>query len=226
MATNTGILGMTRLAYNLSKHRQLPASLGSIHRRFRTPYLAVVVFSLISVIMLLPGLFSRQHFINLAALYVFAALLVFASAHISILRLRMIHPDKERPFRLLGNIKIHGIRLPVTAVLGLLSTIVIWLIVIITHPYIWWIGVIWLLIGFLVFYVYRKSQHLPLRNTSEKAREKNKLVAVLVYNLHKSIIVNYEWFIRRFSRLATKTGRPGFSCTPHRTMAGAYTRRE
>lgn len=172
MATNTGILGMTRLAYNLSKHRQLPASLGSIHRRFRTPYLAVVVFSLISVIMLLPGLFSRQHFINLAALYVFAALLVFASAHISILRLRMIHPDRERPFRLLGNIKIHGIRLPVTAVLGLLSTIAIWLIVVITHPYIWWIGLTWLLSGFLVYYVYRKSQHLPLRNPSEKETRK------------------------------------------------------
>jgi APA family basic amino acid/polyamine antiporter len=170
MATNTGILGMTRLAYNLSKHRQLPAAMGSIHRRFRTPYLAIIVFSLISVIMLLPGMLSRQYFMNLAALYVFGALLVFASAHISILRLRMIHPDRERPFRLLGNIKIRGIRLPVTAVLGLLSTIIIWLIVVTTHPFIWWIGAVWLIVGFLIYYIYRKSQHLPLRHIPEKQK--------------------------------------------------------
>jgi APA family basic amino acid/polyamine antiporter len=170
MATNTGILGMTRLAYNLSKHRQLPAAMGSIHRRFRTPYLAIIVFSLISVIMLLPGMLSRQYFMNLAALYVFGALLVFASAHISILRLRMIHPDRERPFRLLGNIKIRGIRLPVTAVLGLLSTIIIWLIVVTTHHFIWWIGAVWLIVGFLIYYIYRKSQHLPLRHIPEKQK--------------------------------------------------------
>jgi basic amino acid/polyamine antiporter, APA family len=170
MATNTGILGMTRLAYNLSKHRQLPASMGSIHRKFRTPYLAVVIFGLVSVIMLLPGLLSRQYFMNLAALYVFGALLVFASAHISILRLRMIHPDRERPFRLLGNIKIRGSRLPVTAVLGLLSTIIIWLIVVITHPFIWWVGIVWLLVGFLVYYSYRKSHHLPLWDSSDNLK--------------------------------------------------------
>lgn len=170
MATNTGILGMTRLAYNLSKHRQLPMSMGRIHRRFRTPYLAILVFSLISVIMLLPGLLSRRYFMNLAALYVFGALLVFASAHISIIRLRMIHPDRERPFRLLGNIRIRGSRLPVTAVLGLVSTLVIWLIVMINHPFIWWIGAIWLLVGFLVYYIYRKSQRLPLWHISEKQK--------------------------------------------------------
>ncbi len=170
MATNTGILGMTRLAYNLAKHRQLPAQMGNIHRRFRTPYLAVVIFSLVSVIMLLPGMLSRQYFIYLAALYVFSALLVFASAHISIVRLRMIHPERERPFRLLGNIRVRGNRLPVTAVLGLFSTMIIWLIVVITHPYIWWVGVVWLIIGFLTYYIFRKSQRLPLLGTSEKTK--------------------------------------------------------
>jgi basic amino acid/polyamine antiporter, APA family len=170
MATNTGIVGMTRLSYNLSKRKLLPASLSNIHSRFRTPYLAIMVFGLISVIMLIPAFFSRHYFINMAALYVFGALLVFALAHISILRLRMVYPERERPFRLLGNIRVHGSRLPVTAVLGLFATLVIWLIVVIIQPYSWWVGVVWLLVGFLVYYVYRKSQHLPLWRISEKQK--------------------------------------------------------
>jgi APA family basic amino acid/polyamine antiporter len=167
MATNTGILGISRLSYNLSKHRQLPASMSRIHRRFRTPYLSIVIFSLVSVVILLPGFFSTRLFANLAALYVFGSLLVFAFAHASILRLRMTNPDLPRPFRILGNIKVRGYKLPITTVLGLVSTIGIWLIVIIIQPYSWWIGIAWLITGFLVYYIYRKSKKLPLLHTPD-----------------------------------------------------------
>jgi basic amino acid/polyamine antiporter, APA family len=174
MATNTGILGMSRLSYNMSKRRLLPLSMSRIHFRFRTPYLSIIVFSLVSIVILLPGFFSSRLFVNLAALYVFGSLLVFAFAHASILRLRMTQPNLPRPFRILGNIRIRGYKLPISAILGLISTIVIWLIVIIIQPYSWWIGIAWLVTGFLVYYIFRKSNNLPLLHTpDEKVPDKH-----------------------------------------------------
>jgi basic amino acid/polyamine antiporter, APA family len=162
MATNTGILGIARLAYSLSQKRQLPASLSRVHDRFRTPYRAIALFSVFSILLLVPGVIRGQFFVNLAALYVFGSLLVFASAHASILRLRVTRPDMPRPFKILGSIRVRGLDLPVTAILGLFLTFAIWWIVIIVQPYSWWIGVVWLLAGLGFYYFYRKSKGLPL----------------------------------------------------------------
>jgi APA family basic amino acid/polyamine antiporter len=162
MATNTGILGIARLTYSLSKQRQLPVTLSRIHYRFRTPYLAVILFGIVSVALLIPGFLGGPFFANLAALYVFGSLLVFASAHASILRLRVVRPFLPRPFKLSGNIRVRGYELPVTALLGLLFTSIIWWIVVVTQPYSWWIGVVWLVTGLLIYYSYRKSQGLSL----------------------------------------------------------------
>jgi APA family basic amino acid/polyamine antiporter len=162
MATNTGILAITRLTYNLSTHRQLPSAFSRIHRRFRTPHLAIIVFCLVCMALLIPGFAARGFFADLAALYVFSSLLVFAMAHASILRLRARRPDLPRPFRLSGNLTLGSRQFPIVAVLGLLFTMAIWLIVIIVQPYAWGIGVLWLAIGLLVYYVYRRSHGMSL----------------------------------------------------------------
>ena len=162
MATNTGILGISRLTYNMSRRKQLPATLSRIHNRFRTPYLAIILFSFVSILLLFPGFSNVNLFAELAALYVFGLLLVFASAHASILMLRITKPDMPRPFKVLGNIKLRGYEFPVTALLGLVSTSVIWLVVVIIQPYSWGIGLAWLAAGFVLYYLYRKSQGVPL----------------------------------------------------------------
>ncbi len=162
MATNTGIVGMSRLSYGLAKNRQLPSSLGRIHPRLRTPSLAIGLFSMVSALLLLPGMMGGAFFANLAALYVFGSLLVFASAHAAVLRLRMTSPLMPRPFKILGNIRVGGHEFPITAILGLASTLAIWWIVVVVQPYSWWIGVVWLLVGFAVYYIYRKSNGMSL----------------------------------------------------------------
>jgi APA family basic amino acid/polyamine antiporter len=162
MATNTGILAITRLTYNLSTHRQLPSAFSRVHRRFRTPHLAIVIFCIVCMMLLIPGFASRGYFADLAALYVFCSLPVFAMAHASILRLRAKRPDLSRPFRLSANISIAGRQFPVVAVLGLLFTVTIWLVVIIVQPYAWGVGVFWLAIGLVVYYVYRRSHGMSL----------------------------------------------------------------
>src|SRR4030067_650963 len=61
-ATNAGLLGISRLTYNLSSHNQLPATLSRVHHRFRTPYLAISLFCLFSLLLLIPEFFSTVFF--------------------------------------------------------------------------------------------------------------------------------------------------------------------
>jgi APA family basic amino acid/polyamine antiporter len=170
-ASNAGLLGISRLSFNLSSHHQLPATLSRVHQRFRTPYIAIIIFCGISLLVLAPGFFSTNFFADLGALYVFGSLLCFALAHAAILALRMKKPELERPFKLRWSIRVRGWELPVTALLGLLATSVIWLIVVITQPYSRWVGIIWMLVGLLIYYIYRKKENLPLTRPPRRPGE-------------------------------------------------------
>ncbi len=156
VATNAGLLGISRLTYNLSSHHQLPATLSRVHHRFRTPYIAIILFCLVAILVLTPGFFAPVFFADLGALYVFGSLLCFALAHASILILRIKKPELPRPFKLGWNIRLKGRELPVTAILGLVATSVIWLIVVITQPYSRWVGLAWMAVGLIIYYIYRR----------------------------------------------------------------------
>jgi basic amino acid/polyamine antiporter, APA family len=163
VATNAGLLGISRLSFNLSTHKQFPLALSKIHSTFRTPYLAIIIFSGVAMLLLLPGLSGRASFFtNLGSLYVFGDLLCFALAHFSILALRLKEPDADRPFKLGWNIHIKGRDLPVTAILGLIATLTIFIIVIITQPFGRWAGIIWMGMGLVIFIFFRWKNKLPL----------------------------------------------------------------
>ncbi len=153
-ATNAGLLGISRLTFNLSSHRQLPAIFGRVHHRFRTPYFAIISFCIIAIILLLPGLANPDFFAELGSLYVFGSLLCFALAHAALLSLRVKQPERERPFKLGLNLHVRGRDLPVTAILGLLTTVAIWVVVIVTQPFSRWVGVVWMIIGVLAYLAY------------------------------------------------------------------------
>jgi APA family basic amino acid/polyamine antiporter len=167
-ASNAGLMGISRLSYNLSSHHQLPATLSRIHPRFRTPYIAIILFCFIALLVLAPGFFATNFFTDLGALYVFGSLLCFALAHAAVLSLRIRKPELERPFKLGWNIRVKGRELPVTALLGLIATLGIWLIVIITQPYSRWVGLIWMVIGLIIYTVYRRKARLPLTHAPKR----------------------------------------------------------
>ncbi len=154
-ATNAGLLGISRLAYNLSSHQQLPALFGQVHKRFHTPYFSIAFFCGLSVILLLPGFSNPVFFEQLGALYVFGSLLCFALAHLAIIFLRIRQPRIARPFKIRGNIRIKDRDLPITGILGLLGTFVIWLIVIINQPFSRWAGTGWMLAGLALYLLFR-----------------------------------------------------------------------
>jgi APA family basic amino acid/polyamine antiporter len=172
-ATNAGLLGISRLTFNLSTHGQLPATLGRIHHRFRTPYVAIILFCLVAIFMLSPGFFNPGFFTDLGALYVFGSLLCFALAHASILGLRIKKPELSRPFKLGLNIALKGRELPLTAILGLLATSAIWMVVVATQPFSRWVGIIWMAVGIAVYLSYRRWKNLSLTHLPKQIQERN-----------------------------------------------------
>jgi len=160
-ASNAGLLGISRLTFNLSSHKQLPATFGRVHRVFRTPYVAIILFCGIAVLLLVPGITSPGFFTQLGALYVFGSLLCFALAHAAILSLRIRKPETPRPFKLGLNIKFRGADLPLTAILGLLATTGVWIVVIITEPFSRWAGIGWMAGGLIIYFFYRLWRKHP-----------------------------------------------------------------
>ena len=83
IATNAGLIGVSRLTYSMGQHRQLPEKLRQVHPRYRTPYIAILVFAAIAMITLIPG---QTDF--LATMYSFGAMLSFTIAHVAVIQLR------------------------------------------------------------------------------------------------------------------------------------------
>jgi APA family basic amino acid/polyamine antiporter len=132
-----------------------------VHGKFKTPYIAVIVFSLIAIAILLPGFFAADVFANMGALYAVGSLLAFMFAHASIIGMRLRKPGMERPFKLGGNIRIKGRDIPVTAVIGLLATTSIWIIILITQSYSRWVGLGWMVVGLVIYFFLQRRRRRP-----------------------------------------------------------------
>lgn len=160
IATNAGILGISRLTYSMGQHKQLPPFLGRLSSRFQTPYMAIIFAGVVAAILILPGRIDL-----LADLYSFGAMIGFTSAHLSVIMLRIKEPELRRPFKAPLNFRIRGVELPLTAILGGLATFSVWVIVLVTHELGRYVGIAWLAIGFTIYIIYRRSQNLSLFET-------------------------------------------------------------
>lgn len=160
IATNAGLMGISRLAFSMGSHKLTPSALSRVHHRFKTPYVSIILFSLVSLLILTPGFFAANIFRNMGALYAFGSLLAFMFAHASILSLRVKKPELPRPFKLGWNLRIKGYEMPISTIIGLVATSAIWLIILITQPYSRWVGIVWMAVGLIIYYLYRRKQRL------------------------------------------------------------------
>jgi basic amino acid/polyamine antiporter, APA family len=160
IATNAGLIGVSRLTFSMGHYRQLPERLRQVHPHFRTPYVAIIVFSLVAVITMLPGETEL-----LATLYSFGAMLSFTIAHVSVIKLRQRYPEKEREWKPPGSVRLFGVDLPLTAVFGGLGTFSAWIVVMALNPRTLVIGGIWMLLGITIYLLYRRSQGISPRQT-------------------------------------------------------------
>jgi len=173
IATNAGIMGISRLGFSMGEYQQLPSVFRRIHSRFRTPYISIIVFSAVAVLILIPGLFRSditEIFENMGGLYVFGSLLAFAFAHASVLALRVKKPELTRPFKLPGNIRIKGRELPVTAIIGFVATVAIWLVIIVVQDYSRWVGFGWMAVGLAGYLIFRWRRSITQRQTEYESQ--------------------------------------------------------
>ena len=160
IATNAGMIGVSRLTFSMGQHRQLPERLRQVHPRFRTPHVAIITFSVIASLTLIPGQADL-----LATMYSFGAMLSFTVAHAAILWMRRRYPDRERAWTPPGQLSLAGVSLPVTAVLGGIGTFAAWIVVMAMNPVTMAIGLGWMLLGIAVYLAYRRQQELPITQT-------------------------------------------------------------
>jgi len=161
IAANAGLLGISRLAFSLSRFKLVPAIMGRVHTKFKTPYFSIILFAGLAILLQSPGFFIPDMYSNLGGLYAFGSMMSFAIAHASILALRIKQPDAERPFRLGLNIPVLGRDLPLTAILGLIGTVAIWIVVVVMQPYSRWVGSVWIAVGLVIYWYtsrHRKSE--------------------------------------------------------------------
>jgi APA family basic amino acid/polyamine antiporter len=155
IATNAGLIGISRLSWSLAKHRQLPTIFASVHRRYRTPWFTIAFFSVLAALLLIPG---KTDF--LGNLYSFGAMLSFTTAHVAIVALRYKQPDARRPYRVPWNVPFRGGSLPLAAVLGAIGTFAAWASVVVLHTEARTVGVGWMVVGMAGYFWYRHSQGL------------------------------------------------------------------
>ena len=175
IATNAGLIGISRLAFSLGNYKLVPAIFSRVHPKFKTPYISIILFSIIAMIILIPGFFAAGVFENIGSLYAFGSLLAFTFSHASIISLRIRRPDLDRPFKLGWNIHTRGRELPISAIIGVIATATIWTIILITQPYSRWAGIIWMVIGLVIFYLYRrKGQAMPTNTGQDEGEQSSK----------------------------------------------------
>jgi APA family basic amino acid/polyamine antiporter len=184
IATNAGLIGVSRLTYSMGQYRQMPERLRILHPRFRTPYVAIIVFGGIACLAIVPG---QADF--LGTIYAFGAMLSFTMAHVAVVALRIRKPDVERPWRARGNITIRGTELPVFAIFGGLGTGIAFVVVTVLDLRVLVSGVVWLSIGITVYVLYRRRQGLSLTETHKVVLPKPVVEREVEY---QSVLVAFE----------------------------------
>jgi basic amino acid/polyamine antiporter, APA family len=198
IATNAGLIGVSRLTYSMGQYRQLPERLRQLHPKYRTPYVAIVVFGCIACLAIVPG---EATF--LGTIYAFGAMLSFTMAHVSVIALRVKHPEIERPWKGPLNARIRGMDIPLFAVFGATGTVTAWIVVSVLNLQVLVAGGVWLVLGVIVYVLYRRSQGLSFTQTVKAVQPKAIVEREVEY---ESVLVAFEddYYMREAVATAVK----------------------
>jgi basic amino acid/polyamine antiporter, APA family len=184
IATNAGMIGVSRLTYSMGQHRQLPERIRVLHPKFRTPYVAIIVFGAVACVTILPG---QADF--LGTIYAFGAMLSFTLAHAAVVALRLKEPDAERPWRGPLNLHLRGRDLPLFAIFGGAGTLIAFVVVNALNLETLLAGSAWVAIGIGTYVVFRRRQGLALTETHKVVLPK---LAVEHEVEYESVLVAFE----------------------------------
>ena len=156
-AANSGMLGLSRLAYSLGTNRQIPSAVGRLHPTRATPFVVIAIAAVLA------GALTLSKDIEfLVGIYAFGALLAFTIAHLSIVVLRAREPDKARPYRMPFNVRVRGVDLPLPAVVGASVSAAAFVSVLVLHEGARYVGLGWMAFGLALYVIYRTTEDKPL----------------------------------------------------------------
>jgi basic amino acid/polyamine antiporter, APA family len=171
-ALNATTFSSARVAFAMGRNYNMPYQLSAIHRRNKTPYVAILLSGMIMAVMAY-GLPLAQ--IAIAAGVIF--LLLFTQVNMAVITIRRIYGDKleygfKTPF------------FPVIPIIGIFLKLGLALYLLVTQPLSWAITVVWVLIGFFVYrmYTFRKEiDHYAPIVTSEGDLERKDYRILIQY---------------------------------------------
>ncbi|MBA4461477.1 MAG: amino acid permease [Nitrosopumilaceae archaeon] len=103
-----------RIFYGMARDGSLPSKLGLIHKKTKTPWIAVILILVAAI-----GFSFIGDIVIVANIVVFAVVVTFAMINLAVILLRYVKPDQERPYKVPINIG----KFPVLPLFGLGATI-------------------------------------------------------------------------------------------------------
>ncbi len=160
IAANAGLLGCSRLTFSMGEYYQVPSACYKVHPRFRTPYVSLAIFTLLSIVVVLA---SRGKMLFLADLYNIGAQVAFVATHVALIALRIKKPELERPYRAPLNIPIgKGRSIPLTAVIGAICNLGVLGVTLVTKPEGRYAAIGWMAFGLVLYWFCRRKKKLGI----------------------------------------------------------------
>jgi APA family basic amino acid/polyamine antiporter len=173
ISSNAGVYGSSRIMYSMARNNLSPKVFTYVQSRFRTPVVSLAVFSGIAVLELIfAGAVGSNAIGTLGDMYAFGAASSYTLVFVSLLTLRFSDPDTPRSFRVPWNVEVRrkgeSYQVPIVGVLGLMGIFSILIMVILTHPVGRIAGPIWIALGIVGYFVYRRRRGLPFLGSTHR----------------------------------------------------------
>ncbi|MEM2440152.1 MAG: amino acid permease [Candidatus Bathyarchaeia archaeon] len=142
-ATNEAIMAQSRVLYAMSRDGYFPQKISKIHKRFGTPYVAVIISAVFTLIFAATGL------VNFVVYAVNLGFIIgFSIVNLSVIKLRREKPYMDRPFK----VPIY----PLTPIAGLIASI---FLIAFIDPAVLILGLEISIVALLVYYIRMVGYH-------------------------------------------------------------------
>lgn len=219
ISSNSGVYGSSRIVYSMAHNDLMPKIFTYVHPRFKTPIVALFVFAGIAILEFIAAGLTSNALETLAQMYAFSAAVNYLLVFIALLRLRFTDTDTPRTFRMPWNVAVRRptrtYDIPISGILGLLFLVSVLVMVVITNAIGRVAGPLWVVAGFVVYYVYRRYRHLPILQSLPRDWSRMQ-IEVYEESGETGLAEEYRDALRRAER-KQKAGRPPDSGSPPRS---------
>jgi amino acid transporter len=158
-ALNAVVIASSRVAFSMGRERQLPSSIGTIHHRYGTPFLAILGSA---VVMLASVALPTESAGNMSSLFF---LLSFVVVNGAVIKLRRERPNMNRPYEIPYY--------PIPPILGIVLNLVLTAVLVEylsrTDPLALGLSAAWIVLGVVAYYARRRYRRTEATEAAETA---------------------------------------------------------